>query len=156
MMLPLVAVWVNSVADILGGFCYPLQEVISMTFAEKLKSLRTKNGYSQEELAEALNVSRQAITKWESGKGLPDIQNLIAISDLFDVTLDSLMREEEELEMSDESSCWITASAGITVGLLMSWFLQDSLDVKIMGAWGLGGGVIGYAAGYLGTLLKKR
>lgn len=67
MMLPLVAVWVKSVADILGGFCYPLQEVISMTFAEKLKSLRTKNGYSQEELAEALNVSRQAITKWESG-----------------------------------------------------------------------------------------
>ncbi|MDE8735267.1 helix-turn-helix transcriptional regulator, partial [Eubacteriales bacterium DFI.9.88] len=76
-----------------------------MTFAEKLKSLRTKNGYSQEELAEALNVSRQAITKWESGKGMPDIQNLIAISDLFDVTLDSLMREEEELETSDESSC---------------------------------------------------
>ena len=127
-----------------------------MMFAEKLKSLRAKNGYSQEQLAEVLNVSRQAITKWESGSGMPDINNLIATSDLFDVTLDSLVREEEDLESAEESICWNTAFVGLAVGMALSWFLQESLDIKSMGAGGLVGGVIGYAAGYLVTLLKKR
>ena len=54
-----------------------------MNFAEKLKTLRKEKGISQEALAEKINVSRQAITKWETGLGLPDIENLIAISSLF-------------------------------------------------------------------------
>ena len=68
-----------------------------MTFAEKLKELRKEKGISQEQLAEKIYVSRQAITKWESGNGIPDIENLIAISNLFGQSLDSLLSEEKSL-----------------------------------------------------------
>ena len=54
-----------------------------MNFAEKLKELRKQKGISQEQLSEKIYVSRQAITKWENGNGIPDITNLIAISNLF-------------------------------------------------------------------------
>ena len=77
-----------------------------MTFGEKLKTLRVREEYSQEQLAALLHVSRQAVTKWENDAGLPDIENIKAVADLFDVTLDSLLREEEELETTDESRCW--------------------------------------------------
>lgn len=49
-----------------------------MTFAEKLKSIRKKAGLSQEQLAEKLGVSRQAVTKWETETGIPDIENMMA------------------------------------------------------------------------------
>ena len=68
-----------------------------MTFAEKLKELRKQKGISQEQLAEKIFVSRQAITKWENGNGLPDIENLISISSLFNESLDSLLSEEKSL-----------------------------------------------------------
>lgn len=68
-----------------------------MTFADKLKELRKQKGISQEQLAEKIHVSRQAITKWESGNGIPDIENLIAISSLFNESLDSLLSEEKSL-----------------------------------------------------------
>ena len=68
-----------------------------MIFAEKLKTLRKEKNISQEQLAEKINVSRQAITKWESGNGIPDIENLIAISALFNESLDSLLSEEKSL-----------------------------------------------------------
>ena len=68
-----------------------------MTFADKLKELRKQKGISQEGLAEKIYVSRQAITKWESGNGIPDIENLIAISSLFNESLDSLLSEEKSL-----------------------------------------------------------
>ncbi|MBO4509351.1 MAG: helix-turn-helix transcriptional regulator [Spirochaetaceae bacterium] len=68
-----------------------------MNFAEKLKELRKQKSISQEQLAEKIFVSRQAITKWESGNGLPDIENLIAISSLFNESLDSLLSEEKSL-----------------------------------------------------------
>ena len=65
-----------------------------MTFAQKLKELRTKAGMSQEKLAEKVGVSRQAITKWETDKGAPDMDNLMAISDLFGVSVDELLGRE--------------------------------------------------------------
>ncbi len=68
-----------------------------MVFAEKLKTLRKEKNISQEALAEKIHVSRQAITKWESGNGIPDIENLIAISSLFNESLDSLLSEEKSL-----------------------------------------------------------
>ena len=67
-----------------------------MTFAEKLKSARKAAGMSQEVLAEKLGVSRQAVTKWETGRGMPDIENMIVISDLFGVTVDEFLSEEKE------------------------------------------------------------
>lgn len=73
-----------------------------MTFAEKLKELRKEKNISQEQLAEKIYVSRQAITKWESGNGIPDIENLIAISNLFNESLDSLLSEEKSLISKNE------------------------------------------------------
>lgn len=65
-----------------------------MTFAQKLKQLRTRAGMSQEKLSEQVGVSRQAITKWETDKGAPDMDNLMALSDLFGVSVDELLGRE--------------------------------------------------------------
>ena len=66
-----------------------------MTFAEKLKTLRKQAGMSQEQLAEKLRVSRQAVTKWETDGGIPDIENIMAISTLFDISIDDLFSKEK-------------------------------------------------------------
>lgn len=62
-----------------------------MKFAEKLKSIRKEAQMSQEQLAEKLGVSRQAVTKWETDGGIPDIDNIMALSALFDVSVDDLL-----------------------------------------------------------------
>ncbi|MCD8372662.1 MAG: helix-turn-helix domain-containing protein [Clostridia bacterium] len=62
-----------------------------MTTSEKIKQARIKAGLSQEQFAEKLCVSRQAVTKWETGNGLPDIENLAAIAKLLDVSIDYLL-----------------------------------------------------------------
>lgn len=63
-----------------------------MTFAEKLKFIRKQAGMSQEQLAERPSVSRQAVTKWETDAGIPDIENIMAISALFDISIDEPKR----------------------------------------------------------------
>ena len=81
-----------------------------MAFSEKLYELRKKSGLSQEQLAEQLGVSRQAVSKWESGKAVPESDTLVSISDYFHVTLDHLMKEDDAAypgsgpEMSKENS----------------------------------------------------
>ena len=72
-----------------------------MTFAEKLQMLRAQNGYSQEMLAEQLNVSRQAVSKWELGGTLPDTDKAVAISHFFEVSLDYLLKDTIQINMSD-------------------------------------------------------
>lgn len=62
-----------------------------MEFNNKLYSLRKQKGFSQEELANRLNVSRQTVSKWEVGESTPDMENLVAISELFEVSLDELV-----------------------------------------------------------------
>ena len=69
-----------------------------MKISQVLKDIRQHHQLTQEALAEKLNVSRSAIARWESGKGIPDIGNLIAISREFDVSLDQLIKEDERLE----------------------------------------------------------
>ena len=68
-----------------------------MKLSEKIKSLRKGAGLSQEEFGARLNVSRQAITKWESGEGLPDIGNLLVLSRMFKISVDDLLSEEKAL-----------------------------------------------------------
>lgn len=65
-----------------------------MLFKEKLKKLRKTQNLTQEQLAEKLNVSRQAITKWETSDGTPDIENLKQISNFFNISIDELIKEE--------------------------------------------------------------
>lgn len=69
-----------------------------MQFSQKLLELRKKRGFSQEDLAEKLNVSRQAISRWEMGSAMPDSSNLLKISDLFGVSIDSLLHEDDQPE----------------------------------------------------------
>lgn len=64
-----------------------------MALSEKLYALRKKSGLSQEQLAERLGVSRQAISKWESGQSIPENEKTLAISDYFNVSLDYLMKD---------------------------------------------------------------
>ncbi|HEY8419481.1 MAG TPA: DUF5680 domain-containing protein [Clostridia bacterium] len=66
-----------------------------MIFCEKLQLIRKSKGLTQEELAEELDVSRQAVAKWESGQAYPDISNLIQISNLFNVTIDYLVKDQK-------------------------------------------------------------
>ena len=78
-----------------------------MTIQEKLKELRKELGLTQEEVAERLHVSRAAIARWETGKGIPDISNLITISEVFDISLDELIKGDNKVEkkiVSDEKS----------------------------------------------------
>ena len=65
-----------------------------MDFGDKLKQYRLKEGLFQEQLAEKIGVSRQAITKWETKRGLPDVENMIILAEIFKLTLDELVLEE--------------------------------------------------------------
>ena len=70
-----------------------------MLLSEKIMSLRKRNGWSQEELAQQLGVSRQSVSKWESMASMPDIQKIMAMSELFGVSTDYLLKDElEELQ----------------------------------------------------------
>lgn len=68
-----------------------------MTFGEKLKEIRKRFGLTQEKLSWLINVSRQAITKWENDEGLPDITNLQELSKLFGITIDYLLDKDNNL-----------------------------------------------------------
>ncbi len=67
-----------------------------MILAEKIMHLRKKNGWSQEELAEQLNISRQSVSKWESAQSIPDLNKILMMSDLFGVSTDYLLKDSEE------------------------------------------------------------
>ena len=67
-----------------------------MTFSDKLIALRRKAGWSQEELAERMNVSRQSVSKWESAQSMPDIDKIVQLSSLFGVTTDYLLKDGQD------------------------------------------------------------
>ena len=73
-----------------------------MTFSEKLYQLRKARGLSQENLAGHLGVSRQAVQKWETGSSTPDVSNLVAISEYFQVSLDHLLKDTEGVSASTD------------------------------------------------------
>ncbi len=72
-----------------------------MTFGEKLKEARKEAGLSQEQFAQKLSVSRSAVAKWESDKGMPDVNNLKVIAQLLDVSVDYLLDEDEKLSFNE-------------------------------------------------------
>ena len=74
-----------------------------MSLNQKIAQLRNDNNWSQEELAEKLNVSRQSVSKWESGQAKPDLDKIIALSDIFDVSTDYLLKDDNE-EKSNPST----------------------------------------------------
>ena len=81
-----------------NGFWYneitKLKEDFMMKLSDKITTLRKSNGWSQEDLAEQLDVSRQSISRWENGTALPDANNILQLSKLFNVTTDYLLNED--------------------------------------------------------------
>ncbi len=112
-----------------------------MAISEKLYMLRKKSGLSQEQLAEQLNVSRQAISKWELGNAIPESDKLIAISKYFSVSLDYLLKddepsnstspsEEKTVPLSVNRTQWIAGIVVCTGGVicLIVWGLLSILN----------------------------
>ena len=90
-----------------------------MEFNEKLQQLRKQNNMTQEQLAEKLYVSRAAVSKWESGKGYPNIESLKAISKLFSVSIDDLLSGNELLTLAEtENRTNINTIYGLMFGIL--------------------------------------
>ncbi len=89
-----------------------------MEFYQKLRSIRKENGMSQEDLADHLGVSRQAVSKWESGQGFPETDKLLQMSTLFHVSLDYLLKEEQGDAGSEEPGYY--ASREMVEGFLLA------------------------------------
>ena len=72
-------------------------EVMNMDISERLQELRKKEGYSQEQVAEMLGLSRQAISNWESGQGKPEIDNIIKLTEIYHVSADYILLGTEKV-----------------------------------------------------------
>ena len=71
-----------------------------MHLKDKLQLLRKQNGYSQEQLADKLGIARQTISKWENGQAMPEINGLILLSDLYGITIDRIVKEDDDCNIS--------------------------------------------------------
>lgn len=108
---------------------------MKMNFSEKLIQLRKENGLSQEQLAEKLDISRQAISKWETGESQPDMSKLVILSDILKVSMDELSGKESEIieksptvrrEKSFNVLWFIIVFVGLFAGLLGGFFIHSA------------------------------
>lgn len=90
-----------------------------MQFHDKLLKLRKKAGMTQSELAEAVNVSRQAVSKWEMGTAVPDVENLILLGKLFSVSIDFLVNESMTSEFDNPIIKATTGVYKITLSFIL-------------------------------------
>ena len=151
-----------------------------MSLGEKIKKLRKENNLSQEQLAEKLNVSRQAISKWEANKAYPDIENLILLRKIFDVTLDDLIIDENNIrceyinksidsdnnDNSDNNDKWHNIKLNNTqkededlwVNLSLGGFIIGTAVGTVTGnfMWACAGSFIGMGIGYILESIKKK
>ena len=81
-----------------------ITEVKRMTIADRIQSLRKSKGMSQEELADRVGVSRQAVSKWESEQATPDLDKIVIMSDIFEVTTDYLLKGIEPVKTDDHKT----------------------------------------------------
>lgn len=102
-------------------------------FGTKLKTEREIRGWSQEYLAEKIHVSCQSISKWETNKNYPSIEIIVDLSDLFDITLDELLKSDEGLKdkVIKDSQQWVGLSRGayvlIGIGMLVGIIIVSIL-----------------------------
>lgn len=101
-----------------------IQEVImKMNFSENLRVLREKNGMTQEQLAEKMEVSRQTVSKWESQSSLPEMEKLVTLTELFGCTMDGLLKgnleksDQKETQLYEEYGNWMSKTIAAGVGL---------------------------------------
>ena len=101
-----------------------------MKLSDKIVGLRKSNGMSQEDLAEKLDVSRQAISRWESGAAMPDANNILQLSKLFDVTTDYLLNDDYQ---SDNDLPKIKEVQNDNLGQIMIYLV--TLEVMILAVY---------------------
>lgn len=90
-----------------------------MEIGKKLKDARIKSGLTQEEIAEKLNVSRQTISNWENEKSYPDIISVIELSSLYSISLDDLLKGDEEMKKHLEESTNVVKSNQKLFGVIL-------------------------------------
>ena len=90
-----------------------------MNFADKLQLLRKQNGYSQEQLADKLGIARQTVSKWENGQAVPELNGLISLSELYGVTIDRIVKEDDECNISLQPAGNVNAVPDMTFGNLL-------------------------------------
>ena len=96
-----------------------------MILADKIIELRKKNGWSQEDLAEKLDVSRQSISKWEGAQSIPDMNKILKLSEVFSVSTDYLLKDEIELDIPGEAP---KVDTGSSFWLALQWpYLSKAL-----------------------------
>lgn len=120
-----------------------------MKLSEKIQYLRKEHGLTQEQLAEQCNVSRQAITKWESDIAIPETEKIIFLSKLFMVSIDELLKDELDIiGVKEVSSCGkslvIDSNSGLYEGVLIKESIVDEnildlLEIKKVEIWKTGG-----------------
>lgn len=119
-----------------------------MTFSNKIKKLRKDNKMTQENLADKLNVSRQTISKWENGVTFPDIDNILEICRVFNVSSDSLLNYQSEIEVRKITKInWIyplilMISLLIIIILLFSNKLDETSSIITINVYGFLGIVL--------------
>lgn len=120
-----------------------------MTFAQKLKALRTQAGMTQEQLAEAIYVTRAAISKWETGRGYPGVDSLKLIAQTFGVSIDELISEDDvqakRMLDAKKSKALYCAAVAMLTGAFVFAALVYALDQPL---WYIGAAVcvLGYTA----------
>ena len=128
-----------------------------MNMADRIQYLRKTNGISQEELADKVGVSRQAVSKWESEQSLPDLGKIITMSDYFGVTTDYILKGIEPVADKEQKSSEITSkilyiasTAFVVIGLFSAfagWYEKQTMDTiwgsMIIQAVGIAGYFIG-------------
>lgn len=110
-----------------------------MTLGQRIKKEREQRQWTQDYLAETLNVSRQAVSKWESDNAYPDIDRLVQISNLFNVTLDSLIKGDESLKKSitinksynESNGFWQFMRSSGWIMVVIVFYLLTNMFIKI-------------------------
>jgi transcriptional regulator with XRE-family HTH domain len=132
-----------------------------MNIADRIQSLRKNKGISQEELADKVGVSRQAVSKWESEQSVPDLDRVIIMSEYFGVTTDYILKGIEPQKQSENKNfntsqiLYIASTAFLAIGLFVafgSWYTEQSAEC-IWGSMIIQ--VVGVAAYFIAKLISQ-
>ena len=133
-----------------------------MNIADRIQNLRKAKGISQEELADRVGVSRQAVSKWENEQSMPDLDKVIIMSEYFGVTTDYILKGIEPTQQTDKHNnlitgqiLYIASTAFIFIGLLCAfggWYTEQSAE-SIWGSMIIQ--VIGVVGYFIGKLISQ-
>ena len=131
-----------------------------MDIGERIQSLRKMQGISQDELADKIGVSRQAVSKWENQQSIPDLDKVLMLSDYFGVTTDHILKgveipQQEIKNFNTSQLLYIASTALLVIGLLSAfdgWYSEQSADM-IWGAMIIQ--VVGAAAYFTGKFMGQ-